>query len=257
MIKLNFIGRLGNNMIQYAIARFLCEKKAYQLTYENIGHTSSSQMFDLFPRTRDNILGKSLLHNKLIIGYDDINNHIQECDINLLLNHNGCIELKGFFQKYNLFFDNEDLVKSYFQYDESNLKTSMEYDVVIHIRLTDYVELNHFIHPEKIYNLYKELNFLKALIITDDPNNELLDCFRNNIYCKIEKNSIIQDLHYMSTSKNIIISQSTFSWWGSYLGNEKTIYVPYTNHNYPWPHNPMFNDIDLIPNKPNYIKIKI
>jgi len=257
MIKVNFIGRLGNNMIQYTIARFLCENKGYDLTCENIGHTSSSQMFDLFPKTKDNIVGKSFLHNRLIVGYDGVNNHIQEYDINLLLNHNGYIELKGFFQKHDLFFDYKDLIESYFQYDNSNLKTSIEYDVVIHLRLTDYIELNHFIHPEKIYNLYKELNFSKALIITDDPNNKLLDCFRNDIYCNIEKNSTLQDIHYMTTSKNIIISQSTFSWWGSYLGNQKTIYVPYTNQNYPWPYNPMFNDIDLIPNNKNYIKIKI
>ena len=56
----------------------------------------------------------------------------------------------------------------------------------------------------------------------------------------------------------MIISQSTFSWWGSYLGSEKDIYVPYdTASNYPWPYEPTDKDIDLIPNQKNYHKIAI
>lgn len=257
MIKINFIGRLGNNMIQYSLGRYIAENKGYELNYSEIGNTSTKEMFSLFKETNRHISGKNVTENILTLGYNNLDNNIHKYDIELLLNHIGGIELKGFFQKYDLFFNHKDIIKSYFLYDTTNLKTSKDYDVVIHIRLGDYVSLNHFIHPDKIYNLYKNLDFLNALIISDDPNSYLLSKFLQDNTCVVQKNSILQDLHYMATSKNIIISQSTFSWWGSYLGNEKDIYVPYGDSEYPWSYQPNNDDIDLIPNKSNYKKIKV
>lgn len=257
MIKVNFIGRLGNNMIQYSLARYIAENKGYELSYNEIGSTSAREMFSLFKETNRHISGQKIIENTLTIGYDSVDNNVQKYDIDSILNHNGGIEMKGFFQKYNLFFDHEDIIKSYFLYDTEGLKNSKHYDVVIHIRLGDYVKLNHFIHPDRLYNLYKNLGFSSALIISDSPDHYLLNKFLQDNTCTVQCNSILQDLHYMSTSKNIIISQSTFSWWGSYLGNEKNIYVPYGDNEYPWPYEPKNDDIDLIPNKLCYKKIKI
>lgn len=248
MVKVNFIGRIGNNMIQYALGRFIAEKKEYELCFEHPEHTSPQDMFQMFPLTSTPILGKKLNNNPLVI-------ENQEYNLNQLINHSGSIELKGFFQKHKLFFDYKELIQSYFYYDNKDLKTSSNFDAVVHIRLTDYIDINWVISPLKIYELCKKLGFYKVLVLTDDPSSTLLDCFLNDPNCTVQKNSILQDLHYMATSNNLIISQSTFSWWGSYLGREKTVYVPYTNNNYPWPYFPKNNDIDLIPITKNYKKI--
>jgi len=257
MIKVNFIGRLGNNMIQYSIAKFISDKKNEKLCYTKIGNTSTDVMFNIFPKTIINNDNNFTNHNTRIFGYDSLDNQIQNFNINELLEYDGDICLNGFFQKKDFFFNNYEIIKTYFQYDYKNLINSNEYDVVIHLRLGDYVTLNHYIDPNKIYTLYKNLNFKKSLILTDEPNSSLLELFKKDPYCHIESNSILQDLHYMATSKNIIISQSTFSWWGSYFNSTANIYVPYSENNYPWSLEPNIDDIDLIPNFKNYKKVKI
>jgi len=255
MIKLNFIGRLGNNMIQYSLARLLAERKGYSMKYDLVGNTGVDSMFNIFPTTAQAIVGDSIHTNELQVGYGSINNNIQHYDIEQLEHHKGKISLTGFFQKHKLLMDNQATIRSYFKYDTTSL-LPCNYDVVIHIRLGDYVQLNHFIHPSKYYKLYKELGFRNALVLTDDKHSEHLHDFNNDSSCKVEQNSIIQDLHYMITSNNIIISQSTFSWWGAYLGDKDNIYIPYDSvQEYPWKLTPSIDDIDLVPNNSLYKKI--
>jgi hypothetical protein len=257
MIKVNFIGRLGNNMIQYSIAKFIADKKNEKLCYSVIGNNSAHLMFQIFPKTNIENFYEDIDKNVKIIGYDNLKNQIQNFNIQELLEYKGDICLNGFFQKKEFFFNNYEIIKDYFKYNFEGLKNSNEYDVVIHLRLGDYVSLNHYIDPNKIYDLYKTLNFKKSLILTDDANSSLLEVFKKDPNCDIQLNSILQDLHYMITSKNIIISQSTFSWWGSYLNPNAKVYVPYSDINYPWPIEPNEDDIDLIPNFKNYKKIKL
>jgi hypothetical protein len=256
MVHVSFIGRLGNNLIQYSLARFLAESKGYRLTYDEIGQTGVNSMFELFPNTRVDIRGREVLQNSLVVGYDDIENRIQMYDLDKLLLHDGLIHLRGFFQKHKLFIDHKNTICKYFHYDASSLRSGNDHDVVIHIRLGDYVILNHYIHPSKIHRLYKDLGFKNALVLSEDVTSPLLVDFHNDPTCTIQCNSLIQDLHFLATCSNIIISQSTFSWWGSYFGIEKKIYIPYDSDlNYPWPLEPQDDEIDLIPNKKNYLKV--
>jgi len=255
MIKVSFIGRLGNNMIQYSLARFLAETKGYSMEYGTIGGTGVHHMFSVFPSTVETIVGESIYSNELIVGYGSKDNYIQHYDLQQLQEHVGKITLTGFFQKHEFFMNNLDRIRSYFKYDTTNL-IPCTYDVVIHIRLGDYVQLNHFIHPSKYYKLYKELGVKNALILTDDVDSVYLEDFRKDNTCKIEQNSIAQDLHYMITAKSIVVSQSTFSWWGAYLGDKDSIYVPYDNtQEYPWKLKPGMDDIDLVPINSPYKKI--
>lgn len=256
MVHVSFIGRLGNNLIQYSLARFLAEQKGYELLYDTIGHTNAKEMFSLFPNTRTHIQGVNTLNNPITVGYDGLLDEVQCYDINTLLSHDGCISLKGFFQKHKLLMEHRDAILKYFEYDSTDLKSGQVFDVVIHIRLGDYVKLNHFIQPKKIYQLYKELGFKNALVLSDDIANTLLADFHNDPACTVQCNTPIQDIHYLATCSNVIISQSTFSWWGSYFGVDKEIYIPYdSNLNYPWPLEPEDIDVDLIPNQKNYHKI--
>jgi hypothetical protein len=60
-------------------------------------------------------------------------------------------------------------------------------------------------------------------------------------------------------ANQILISQSTFSWWAAFLGNQNKVYVPLyaSSTGYPWKLNPDIDDIDLIPSSSKFVKVQI
>jgi len=104
MIKVNFIGRLGNNMIQYSIAKFIADKKNEKLCYSTVGNTSVDLMFQLFPKTNIENFYEDNGENMKIIGYGSLENQIQNFNIKKLKKKKGNICLNGFFKKKEFFF---------------------------------------------------------------------------------------------------------------------------------------------------------
>ena len=246
------MGRTGNNMFQYSVGRIVAEKKKYGLSFVN---PMDSTIFSMFPNTNETIDGTTIRNDELIVGYDG--QSVQDIDMDAVCHHAGGVLLQGYFQKHNIYLEHREQIKKWFLYDTSILNNKQnQYDVVIHIRLTDYVSSNHYIHPDKLYALYKSLDVGSALVITDDRDSPLLDIFRKDSTVDLEHSSVLQDFHYLSNCKRLIMSQSSFSWWASFLGNQESVYVPYlgTESDY-WKYNPLKNDIDLIPDYSKYIKV--
>jgi hypothetical protein len=264
MITVNYMGRMGNNMFQYSLARFLAEKKGYKLNPdyhtswcgENARHTTGvDNLFSLFPNTRQEIDGIVKTDNLLHIGFG--NNSLFHFDIEQLLQHDGAIYIDGWFQRQQFYFDNKSIISDYFYYDDKDLHKSDD-QVVIHIRLTDFVTLGWQMNPQKIYEFCEERGFSSGLVITDEPDNNLLDCFKNDKKYRVERNSVLQDFHYLSSCKNLIISHSTFSWWAAFLSKSiENIYVPFDKDNLS-EFAMQWNGVgegDLIPDDPTYIKV--
>jgi hypothetical protein len=61
----------------------------------------------------------------------------------------------------------------------------------------------------------------------------------------VRSNSEWQDFVEIASYKTIAISQSSYSWWASWLSDAKTIYYPYTPKNY-WQHRNDGDDINLV-----------
>ena len=91
MIKVNFIGRLGNNMIQYSIAKFISDIKKQKLCYSITGNTSCDLMFNIFPKTQIQNNESFTNNNTKIFGYDSTDNQIKNFNMQDLLDHDGDI----------------------------------------------------------------------------------------------------------------------------------------------------------------------
>lgn len=150
---------------------------------------------------------------------------------------NSNVEFHGYFQSGKYFENDKNEIKSYFLPDEeflNNIKIKypeilLDNTVSLHIRRGDYLNFPH-IHPtvdisyvEESIRLIGEYSFI--FIFSDDKewvtNNLKLD---NMIF--VENNHDFEDLWLMSLCKNNIISNSSFSWWGSFLNqnpNKKII----------------------------------
>jgi hypothetical protein len=157
-------------------------------------------------------------------------------DANLNFEFNTNIEFYGYFQSSKNFFDYGEIIKKLFEPSEyflnkiHNKYNSFENSIAIHIRRGDYLSISHVLPViDKSYIdhcLSKFNNYSKIYIFTDDK-----EWAKNNL--NYENSIIVDDLEdyeemwMISLCENIIMSNSTFSWWGAYLYKEKNkIFCP-------------------------------
>lgn len=145
--------------------------------------------------------------------------------------------LSGYFQSWKYFVNSFDKIRYYF---EPNFKTNDNSKelVSIHVRRGDYLERSNF-HTNLGQEYYQKAMDLfpndKFLIFSDD----IKWCMKSDWFdydrCvfKVDETSNVPipaphdilHLFYMAKCKHHIIANSSFSWWGSFLGNPNSITV--------------------------------
>ena len=113
-------------------------------------------------------------------------------------------------------------------------------NVVIHIRGGDFLSIKHLNICK--FNYYKNSieyalskGLKKFLIITEDQKygnqmmRELKNSFSNLQISMLKSDSIKNDFNLIRSSKLAILSNSTFSWWASFLSNKKQEFLVPTN----------------------------
>lgn len=112
------------------------------------------------------------------------------------------------------------------------------YDLVIHVRLGDMVNLGFALSCGAIKNLIKKIEFPKnSCIVVNKPKNDFehnfintLQCFikdTHNIDINIESNDILTDFHIMKNAQILVCSISTMSWCAALLSDTiEKCYMP-------------------------------
>jgi hypothetical protein len=172
------------------------------------------------------------------------------------------VKLCGFFQSLKYFEHCQEDVKKVFQLDIKPVDA-----VSIHVRRTDYVTYENsfppvtleYIHQaiNKIWNSGFEQKLTKFIIFSDDITwcKDKIKDSNGFTFEFSEGRNELEDLSLMASCSHHIIANSTFSWWGAYLGHnpDKIIVSP---HHENW-FGPGFTGSapkDLIPD--NWIQIK-
>ena len=238
MVKVYYNGRLGNNMFQYALGRIIAEHKGYRLYANSI---------EMFPRTYDKVDGNEITDNILYV------NTQQNIDLPSILNHKGGIVLSTFAQRYEYYSNYIDSIKEWFQLspDIENISEKPKAsDLVIHLRLEDYSSEGIVIDPNLLIKqsqkIIKEQKCNNGFIVTHDIKHPQVEYFKSCGF-KLFNKSQIDDFIFMKHARNLIIAQSTFSWWAGVLGTGN-VYVPWLNVNNKyshWPVMPTDTSIDL------------
>lgn len=156
------------------------------------------------------------------------------------------VVLDGYFQSEKYFSDCKDIIRKEFTFRNQSTYKVPSSSCSIHVRRGDYLKLqNH--HPICDMNYYtKAMEIIKAdnyLIFSDDPA-WCSDNFKGDQFTVISGNSSSRDMQIMSQCDNHIIANSSFSWWGAWLNNNKNkiIYAPKN-----WFKNKTICTDDLIP----------
>lgn len=264
-ITVLFFGGLGNQLFQLALAKGL-EKKYIDFDLELIDLTSYSKIKRKWSLGFLGVKGKKinkfqyfLLMLKIFINKkffefglkNSIFNIIDEYKYNkffLKNSINNSFTMNGYWQSEKYFHNYKDEIKSFIlgnQENIGNLKKKNE-NVALHIRLGDYMDFkiskeNHLVcdlswYVKAVNFLFSKNNNLEFIIFTDDPkyirsNFKLPNFIKYSISEK--NNEPYIDLLKMSYCKHFIISNSSYSWWASYLGEDCNSFVVAPKYWYP------------------------
>ena len=232
--NLGKLGRLGNQMFQYAALKGIAAKNGYN--YCIPPSSSTNEWADhqlLVPFKLKNL-------TQLNIQYIDRNRPtVSERDFsfdkNLYDNCPNWISLYGFFQSEKYFKHIEKEIKEDFQFKDEiyipskEMIDSLENPISLHIRRTDYVNNpNHNLLPIEYYH-QALTNFdsnRTVIIFSDDPEwCKSQRIFSGDRFLVSENNSYV-DLCLMSLCSAHVIANSSFSWWGAWLSNSDTVIAP-------------------------------
>lgn len=219
MVEVKYRDRLGNKLFQYCIGRIVAEELGFALKagpisgFENV--TDLAGVGYSAPRIQ---------YSKHKI---DFNSIISDISPRKIIFH-------GWFQRFEYYRNYVASVRNWLHLP--NLRNYLSVgldDVVIHVRLGDYY---HRFKRVLSYDYYESaLNRLRpynrVFICTDESDNrEYLGYFDkyNPIYVGYDE---LDTLRFMKLFNKIVLSMSTFSWWGAFLSDARAIVYPLLSKN--------------------------
>ena len=234
------LGRLGNQMFQYASLRGIAAKNGYNFmipppaeSYEKMDEWTQHQLFYPFNMsTIENLNvqytdGERPVVSEKHFGFDE--------DL-----YNNCprwVDVRGYLQSEKYFKEIEDLIREDFTFKPQFLRPSrsmigsFEDPVSLHIRRTDYLTLSHH-HNNLGLDYYEEAlshfdEDRTVVIFSDDPEwCKEQSLFESDRFLVAEGNINYTDLCLMSLCKAHIIANSSFSWWGAWLAKSEKVIAP-------------------------------
>ena len=223
MISVELIGRLGNQLWQYAVCRSIAEKNGYSFHIPR--NFLGSELFDCSLGVEKDLTYK--------IYYDNFmckSGTAQFCNPNIF-NIEDFTRLVGFFQAERYIRDNKKNVSNWFRLKNinSNLLTELRLDsdvCVINFRGGDYKSFSDVFLEESYWQFsiaeMKKINpQMKFIVVTDDIEEAKTFFPDLSIY----HFNMSEDFLLVSQAKYLIIANSTFSWWAAWLNSKSQMTI--------------------------------
>ena len=212
MVEVRYKARLGNNLFQYCLGRIIAER---------LGFALAASPLEGFPHTAQIVDGaRHSAPEQVLSG--------QRIDIDAILNDRRPrrIILDGWFQRYEYYRPFRDQIRHWLRFDPAIAAPPKAPDVVLHVRRMDYVQLGWAL-PFAFYD--DALRQLRPVgdvwILTDDVHDPFFRRFaewRPNF----ARGTALEGLRLMTAARRMVMSQSTFSWWPTFLGDPDTVVCP-------------------------------
>ena len=235
------LGRLGNQMFQYASLRGIARQRGYGFCVPNhdividdpFGFKMKIEIFYPFELVHcgpGNIgimdRGYAPVVQEKYFHYDEIL-------------HNMCpdeISLAGFFQSEKYFKNIESEIREDFTFKSEIIEPCKEMmedvgeAISLHVRRTDYLKNpNHTALGLDYYKkaLKKFNKTLPVIIFSDDPEwCQEQELFSGDRFMVSESGDQYIDMCLMTLCQHHIIANSSFSWWGAWLSGSDDVVAP-------------------------------
>ena len=227
MITTQLRGGLGNHMFQIAATYALALDNNDDCAFEHaitIGQESTrAYINNIYSRIK--FVSSDEIKSKFAIPkYYEPNFYFQQ------LPYKSNLHLVGYFQSEKYFNYHSKKIRALFEPTDNIIQYIYEKytsilngnTVSMHIRRGDYLNSLHLVMCSEEYYQNAIKNFTKCDIIVFSDDIEWCKVnFRDNNFIFIEGEEDYIDLYLMSMCKNNIITNSSFSWWGAWLNNNK------------------------------------
>jgi len=237
--NLGNLGRLGNQMFQYASLKGIAANHGYDFVLPpknffgkndlNVrgSDTNIYELFSLDKKNNIEITENQIFHERFF-NFDKL--FYDNCPDN--------IDLYGYFQSQKYFKNIEYEIKEDFRIPEHLMNQCKNFfddffdsEVIsLHIRRGDYLKYSQ--HPIQTIEYYEESlkklpKDIPVIIFSNDSEwCKTQDIFKPDKFFISENNSTEFDLGLMTLCSYHIIANSSFSWWGSWLSNSKKTIAP-------------------------------
>lgn len=232
MITTRLGGGVGNLMFQIAAAYSLAKDNNDKCLFDFTNGGFSQRKPDDF---LDNILSKvdkfNILNYTNYVSYNEPEFKYNKISYNIT--NDNLLVLNGYFQSEKYFLNNKTDIINLFTCNNTINKLITKYNsklknsVSIHVRHGDYLKLQHY-HPVITLNYINtaieyidNITEIDNIFIISDDINWCKKCIKDDRCIFITNQKDYEDLYLISLCENNIGSNSTFSWWGSYLNQNK------------------------------------
>jgi len=208
--KLGQMGRISNQLFQCSAAIALALRNNDKYVFPPWQHEKDFNLHNCFS---DNILIENT-HKEKSFGYTPIE-------------YKPNMSLEGFYQSSKYFEDFKDVILSKFTPKETF--GMLEDTTACHVRRGDYIGNNAYEQlGMNYYNRAMDMIKSKYYYVFSDDIPWCKQNFKGNNITFIEGTSAVQDLSLMSSCTNLIMANSSFSFWGGFLNKnpDKIIAAP-------------------------------
>jgi len=240
MIRVVIKGGLGNQMFQYAYAKVIAEQYRLPLLLD-LSFYSKEAVSRTYSLDKLSINEKSTTERP--------SKHIRSLwkrtlPINRLLMKMGLrplntVYLDGYWQTEKNFGGRNEFVRSLFKFPPPPIewvqRVQNSNSVAVHVRRGDYLKIprrqicNLDYFTQAMHLAESRLDEPTFFIFSDDIEwcEIIASKFKNVVLVRGCK-SDLEDLHLMSLCKHMIMSNSSFSWWGAWLNESpgKLVFAP-------------------------------
>lgn len=229
-------------MFQYAFGRILAERLGFKLLAKPIPG---------FPSTYRPVQGESYLTDPLVL-------RGQKPDLSFV-HEKGLrreIVLTGYFQRAEYYEPYAEKVRGWFLSDyEVDADVSPD-DVVVGVRRgRDYIP-QHGIPITYYDEALSLMDFRKVHITSDSPSDPFVRRLAEKYGAIIRPAGALDNLMFIRQFRKIIISNSTFLWWGAFLSDAKEIVFPRPHSGFWSEDDPISKGIALELTRPNCVTLR-
>ena len=233
---LGYLGRLGNQMFQYASLKGIARNRKYEYCFPSVGSGAEwKNVEQYYQEINEGKVGHILLQPFTMEGNSQLNLQyidksrpvLQEkgfaFDEELFNTCPDWVDIRGFFQTEKYFKHIRDEIKKDFTFRDEiinpckEMVSGIDDPISLHIRRTDYItNSNHST---------LELDYYESALSNFDSDATIL-VFSDDRFMIAEGNSGYVDMCLMSLCSGHIIANSSFSWWGAWLSDSKQVIAP-------------------------------
>jgi hypothetical protein len=209
--------RLGNRLYMYAAGRLMAQK---------LGVALQSEPLEGFPRTRDVLEGVSIgvagaYPATKVNGADPIPSWPEVEHL-----RGKSIEIEHGFVNSRYFVNDRDLIRSWF-WSKPLMEVDPD-DVLVNVRLREFTPYGLTLHPSYYLTVLERMSFKKLYLMTDDPSDPYLGFLSK--WNPIPVTGYGPEHFFKALAfKRIVMSNSTFCWWFTFVSEATEIYLPMLN----------------------------